>query len=291
MIKSMTGFGKEVIVFPNKTLVIEIRSVNSKNFDFFTRLPSWLREKDPEIRRLVQQILQRGKIELNINENANEGQSQVSINQFTLKKHYNTLVQTAHELGIEPRASWLSDMLRIPDVLISAEEGLNKEEWERIYTGIEKACHTLDNFRIQEGNSLMTDFELRVENIKSYQQHIIPFEQERIQQLRNRFSRDLSEVIDKSKIDLNRLEQEIIFYLEKLDITEEKVRLSQHLDYFLATINDEESQGRKLNFIGQEIGRELNTLGSKANHAQIQHLIVKMKDELEKIKEQMLNVI
>ncbi len=291
MIKSMTGFGKEVVAFPTKTIVIEIRSVNSKNFDFYTRMPSWLREKDPEIRRLVQLVLQRGKIELNINENAIEGQSQVTINQSTLKKHYNSLLQAASELGIEPQPNWLSDMLRIPDVLITAEEDLKNEEWEFILAGIEKACNNLDNFRAQEGNTLMKDFELRIESIRNFQKQIPAFEQERIQQIRGRFEKDLSNVMDKSKIDFNRLEQEIIFYLEKLDITEENVRLSQHLDYFMTTLNDDESQGRKLNFIGQEIGRELNTLGSKANHAQIQHLIVKMKDELEKIKEQMLNII
>lgn len=291
MIKSMTGFGKEVVAFPTKTIVIEIRSVNSKNFDFYTRMPSWLREKDPEIRRLVQLVLQRGKIELNINENAIEGQSQVTINQSTLKKHYNSLLQAANELGIEPQPNWLSDMLRIPDVLITAEEDLKNEEWEFILAGIEKACNNLDDFRAQEGNTLMKDFELRIESIRNFQKQIPAFEQERIQQIRGRFEKDLSNVMDKSKIDFNRLEQEIIFYLEKLDITEENVRLSQHLDYFMTTLNDDESQGRKLNFIGQEIGRELNTLGSKANHAQIQHLIVKMKDELEKIKEQMLNII
>lgn len=291
MIKSMTGFGKEVVAFPTKTIVIEIRSVNSKNFDFYTRMPSWLREKDPEIRRLVQLVLQRGKIELNINENAIEGQSQVTINQSTLKKHYNSLLQAASELGIEPQPNWLSDMLRIPDVLITAEEDLKNEEWEFILAGIEKACNNLDDFRAQEGNTLMKDFELRIESIRNFQKQIPAFEQERIQQIRGRFEKDLSNVMDKSKIDFNRLEQEIIFYLEKLDITEENVRLSQHLDYFMTTLNDDESQGRKLNFIGQEIGRELNTLGSKANHAQIQHLIVKMKDELEKIKEQMLNII
>jgi len=182
-------------------------------------------------------------------------------------------------------------LVRIPDVLIQKPEELNPDIWQNILQGIENAALALDNYRQQEGSSLQKDFSDRIHNIKKFQEEIPAFEELRIQHLKSRFEKDLSDVIDRSKIDENRLEQELIYYMEKLDITEEKVRLSQHLDYFLEILSEGHSQGKKLNFISQEIGRELNTLGSKANQAQIQHLIVRMKDELEKIKEQLLNIL
>jgi uncharacterized protein (TIGR00255 family) len=290
MIKSMTGFGKQNIFVSEKAIQIEIRSVNSKSFDFMSRMPAHFREKEPEIRRMIQQILHRGKIEININENAGESTS-VKINQQALKAHYLSMQSLAHDLGLKNSEDWLGALLRIPDVLVSNEEELDEKTWTLIFEGIEQAALSLDEFRRKEGAVLAEDFTNRIHQIKRMQEEIPAFEEERIVQLKARFEKNLSEVIDNSKMDENRLEQEIIYYLEKLDITEEKVRLAQHLDYFMETLNSGESQGKKLNFISQEIGRELNTLGSKANHAQIQRFIVQMKDELEKIKEQLLNIL
>ena len=291
MIKSMTGFGKDVVSLTGKTINIEIKSVNSKNFDFMSRVPSQYREKEPEIRSMIQSILVRGKIEFNLFENVGEDTSSLNINTQVLKKHFDSLQVVAGELGLQSSSDWLSALVRIPDVMIQQQEELNPELWQNVMQGIENATLALDNYRQQEGKSLEKDFRERIQNIKNYQDEIPAFEELRIQHLKSRFEKDLSDVIDKSKMDENRLEQELIYYMEKLDITEEKVRLSQHLDYFLDILNEGLSQGKKLNFISQEIGRELNTLGSKANQAQIQHLIVRMKDELEKIKEQLLNIL
>ncbi len=286
----MTGYGKQNIFVSHKAIQIEIRSVNSKSFDFSSRIPAHFREKEPEIRRQVQNILERGKVELSINENAGASNS-LQINTPALKKHFDTLQQVAEELGLENKQDWLSALLRVPDVMIPNEEELDENTWISIIEGIINAAHSLNDFREKEGGVLAQDFENRIANIQKYREEIPAYEEERIGQLKARFEKSLNDVIEKSKIDENRLEQEIIFYLEKLDITEEKVRLDQHLEYFLETMREGNSQGKKLNFIGQEIGRELNTLGSKANHAQIQRLIVQMKDELEKIKEQLLNIL
>jgi uncharacterized protein (TIGR00255 family) len=291
MIKSMTGFGKAIIEFPQKTINIEVRSVNSKNFDFMTRIPPQFREKEPEMRKLAQSILMRGKIELSLTETQGNAGSSVEINPVAMKKHYKAIEKIATELGLDNKSDILSAILRIPDVLVTAQHELNPDEWELIKKGITQAFEALDHFRQVEGTALKIDFEKRIQNIANFSEKVTAFEEGRIQQLRNRFEKDLTNMIDQNRIDRNRLEQEIIYYLEKLDITEEKVRLHQHLDYFTTTLNEELSQGKKLNFISQEIGRELNTLGSKANNAQIQQLVVNMKDELEKIKEQMLNII
>lgn len=286
----MTGYGKQSIFVSDKSYQIEIRSVNSKSFDFFSRMPAHFREKEPEIRRNIQNILNRGKIELSINENAGE-KNTLKINTIALKEHFETLRKVAGELHLQNSQDWLGDLLRVPDVLVPNEEELDEKNWKEILESILNAAHSLDAFRLQEGAVLAQDFSKRIRQIQKLQIEIPAYEEERIKHLKSRFEKNLSDVIDSSKIDENRLEQEIIYYLEKLDITEEKIRLSQHLEYFLETLNEDVSQGKKLNFISQEIGRELNTLGSKANHAQIQRLIVQMKDELEKIKEQLLNIL
>jgi uncharacterized protein (TIGR00255 family) len=286
----MTGYGKQNIFVSHKAIQIEIRSVNSKSFDFLSRIPAHLREKEPEIRRQVQNILERGKVELSINENAGTSTS-LQINTPALKKHFDTLQQVAEDLGLKSSQDWLSSLLRVPDVLVPNEEELDENTWSAILKGIISAAHSLDSFREKEGGVLAQDFENRIANIQKFREEIPAYEEERIGQLKARFEKSLNDVLDQSKIDENRLEQEIIFYLEKLDITEEKVRLDQHLKYFIETMREGSAQGKKLNFISQEIGRELNTLGSKANHAQIQRLIVQMKDELEKIKEQLLNIL
>ncbi len=287
----MTGFGKVVIELPNKTINIEIRSVNSKSFDFYTRIPPYFREKEPEMRKLAQNILNRGKVELSISETHNDQSSSVEINTAVMKKHYEAIKGVAQDLGLKTEADILGAIMRIPDVLHTAEQELDTTEWDKISQGVTDACLSMDAFRKTEGDALKKDFELRIEHIRNYKEEIVPFEESRITLLKRRFEKDLEKFLGQANVDRNRLEQEIIYYLEKLDITEEKVRLIQHLDYFLDTLNEDQSQGKKLNFIGQEIGRELNTLGSKANHAEIQKLVVKMKDELEKIKEQMLNIL
>lgn len=287
----MTGFGKAVVEFSNKTINIEVRSVNSKNFDFYARMPQHLRAKEPEMRKLAQTILSRGKIEISLSETQGEAGSSVGINTHAMKKHFNSIKAVADELGIKTNAEILGSIMRIPDVLIPEQIELDTEELDLIGKGVEKACLAMDEFRAKEGAALKIDFDARIEKIRIHQQEIKPFEESRVQHLKDKFEKNLSSVIDQSKIDQNRLEQEIMFYIEKLDITEEQVRLSQHLNYFTEVLNEDQSQGKKLNFIGQEIGRELNTLGSKANHAEIQKIIVNMKDELEKIKEQMLNIL
>ncbi len=287
----MTGFGKVVIELPNKTINIEIRSVNSKSFDFYTRIPPYFREKEPEMRKQAQNILNRGKVELSISETHNDQSSSVEINTAVMKKHYEAIKGVAKDLGLKTEADILGAIMRIPDVLHTAEQELDTTDWDKISQGVTDACLSMDAFRKTEGDALKKDFELRIEHIRNYKEEIVPFEESRITLLKGRFEKDLEKFLGQANVDRNRLEQEIIYYLEKLDVTEEKVRLIQHLDYFLDTLNEDQSQGKKLNFIGQEIGRELNTLGSKANHAEIQKLVVKMKDELEKIKEQMLNIL
>jgi len=287
----MTGFGKKVLEFDHKTISIEIRSVNSKAFDFYNRMPPQYREKETEMRKIAQTILGRGKVELHINETQSDQSSSVEINTAVMKKHYLAINGLAEEMGLNTQADILGAIMRIPDVLHSPQQELDVEEWSHITQGITAACNDMDAFRKTEGAALEEDFKLRIEKIRAYKEEIVPFEENRIVLLRARFEKDLEKFLGQANVDRNRLEQEIIYYLEKLDITEEKVRLIQHLDYFLSTMNEEQSQGKKLNFIGQEIGRELNTLGSKANHADIQQIVVKMKDELEKIKEQMLNIL
>jgi len=291
MIKSMTGYGKSVIELDNKTINIEVRSVNSKNFDFYTRIPAHFREKEAEIRKMAQSILSRGKIELSLNETKGQATSSVNINPLSIKKHYEVIKSVAEEVGLTTNSDILAAILQMPDVLMTEEKELDTDEWTLISEGVEKALEALNDFRIKEGTALEGDFITRIKNISDYQQDIRPFEEARITHLKTKFKKDISSVIERGKIDENRFEQEIMFYIEKLDITEEQVRLTQHLDYFLEVLKNEGIQGKKLNFIGQEIGRELNTLGSKANHAEIQKIIVNMKDELEKIKEQMLNIL
>jgi len=291
MIKSMTGFGKSVVELDNKTINIEVRSVNSKNFDFYTRIPAHFREKEAEIRKMAQNILSRGKIELSLNETKGHSVSSVNINPLAIKKHYEVIKLVAKDVGLTENSDILTAILQMPDILMSEKNELDTQEWGLISQGVKNALEALNDFRINEGAALENDFITRIKNIRTYQQEIRPFEEARIEHLKTKLKKDISSIIERGKIDENRFEQEIIYYIEKLDVTEEQVRLTQHLDYFTDVLNNEGTQGKKLNFIGQEIGRELNTLGSKANHAEIQKIIVNMKDELEKIKEQMLNIL
>ena len=271
MIKSMTGFGKTTVEVNNKKIIIEIKSLNSKQFDMNLRMPPLYREKEMEVRALVKEQLDRGKIDMIIYfDNAETGKNG-SINRPVVIEYFHQLVEI--------------------DTLQVKTEELEEEEWQALCDGINQALAAINNFRLQEGQALAKDIRHRVLLIQELASQVPPFEQQRIVSIRQRLQEKINEWTDITNIDQNRLEQEIVYYLEKLDITEEKVRLANHCKYFLETIEKEDAPGRKIGFIAQEMGREINTLGSKANDHDIQKLVVLMKDELEKIKEQSLNIL
>jgi uncharacterized protein (TIGR00255 family) len=287
MIKSMTGFGKASVSLKGRKISIEARSVNSKGMDTGFRLPTIYREKENEIRNLLSQKVKRGKIDISLSvETANE-EKIVLINRATFKMHYKELKSLCKELKIDDREILLA-ILRMPDVMKPEKEVLDEKEWKSIFSAIGKAVSEMDKFRISEGKSLEKDLRKRVDQILHLLSQVELLDVERIPFIREKIRKQVAELTD--KIDQNRFEQELIFYSEKLDITEEKVRLKTHCDYFLKTMNEEDC-GRKLGFISQEIGREINTIGSKANDAGMQKVVVQMKDELEKIKEQLNNVL
>lgn len=291
MLKSMTGFGKAVCEYGNKQFTIEIKSLNSKQLDLSTKIPSYYKEKEIEIRNLIAQKLGRGKVEYTMFfENLGE-ESKNSLNKEVIKSYYRQFHDITTELGYEKDISILTNMLRFPEILKIEKIEIGDEEWEVVRNGVKKALENLDEFRIQEGESLEKDISKRIYNISNLLSEVELYEKERINKVKNRLRNNLNEFIGEENIDENRFEQELIFYLEKLDITEEKIRLENHCNYFLENINEEISVGKKLGFISQEIGREINTLGSKANDANIQKLVIRMKDELEKIKEQLMNVL
>lgn len=292
MIKSMTGFGKTTVEVNNKKIIIEIKSLNSKQFDMNLRMPPLYREKEMEVRALVKEQLDRGKIDMIIYfDNAETGKNG-SINRPVVIEYFHQLVEIAGQLGIEPdKNGLLQTVMRFPDTLQVKNEELEEEEWQALCDGINQALTAINNFRLQEGQALAKDIRHRVLLIQELASQVPPFEQQRIVSIRQRLQEKINEWTDITNIDQNRLEQEIVYYLEKLDITEEKVRLANHCKYFLETIEQEDAPGRKIGFIAQEMGREINTLGSKANDHDIQKLVVLMKDELEKIKEQSLNIL
>lgn len=292
MIKSMTGFGKTTVEVNNKKIIIEIKSLNSKQFDMNLRMPPLYREKEMEVRALVKEQLDRGKIDMIIYfDNAETGKNG-SINRPVVIEYFHQLVEIAGQLGIEPdKNGLLQTVMRFPDTLQVKTEELEEEEWQALCDGINQALTAINNFRLQEGQALAKDIRHRVLLIQELASQVPPFEQQRIVSIRQRLQEKINEWTNITNIDQNRLEQEIVYYLEKLDITEEKVRLANHCKYFLETIEKEEAPGRKIGFIAQEMGREINTLGSKANDHDIQKLVVLMKDELEKIKEQSLNIL
>ncbi len=291
MIKSMTGYGKAIVSLPNKSIVIEIKALNSKYFDFVSRIPSLYKEKEPIIRTLLNGILERGKIELSMLTENKSGDTSVKVDQAAADAYLKQVKELQNELNLPDDPNLLSTLLKMPDVLSSPMEDLDEEEWLAIEIGLNQAAVKLDAFRISEGDVLLKDFSKRIELIREYSEAVVPFEEPRIELLRTRFKKNLYSLAEESTFDTNRFEQELIYYIEKLDITEEKVRLARHLDYFIETLNDGGTNGKKLNFIAQEIGREINTIGSKANSADIQKLVVMMKDELEKIKEQLSNIL
>lgn len=291
MIKSMTGFGKAEFEVNNKKITIEIKSLNSKQADINTRIPAIYREKDIEIRRLLMDVLVRGKIDLNIYvENLGDA-SNSRINEPILVSYYKHLKEISAGLNLQADIHTLHAAMRLPDVVKTEYETLDEQEWEIISKNIRKALADIERFRIQEGVALENDIAGNVENISRLLEEVVPYEQQRIENIKTRLSENLENLQLKGNVDENRFEQELLFYLERLDINEEKVRLANHCEYFIETLKEVESNGKKLAFISQELGREINTIGSKANDKNIQRIVVQMKDHLERIKEQLLNVL
>lgn len=289
MLKSMTGFGKAIKEFPDKTVSVEIRSLNSKGVDLSLRLSSTYRDKEHEIKSDITKLLERGKIDLSVYVETKKQEAPVEINTELAKLYYSKLKELAKELN-ESESNLLTQVLKMPDVLKSERKEPNENDWTEIKEVITEAITNLNNFRADEGKSIEKDFETRLNIIENCLEKIKDHDAARIQNIKDRIRKNLEDAVSSDKIDNNRFEQELIYYIEKLDINEEKVRLKTHLDYFMKTMK-EPSGGRKLNFIAQEIGREVNTIGSKANDAEMQKLVVLMKDELEKIKEQTNNVL
>jgi len=290
MIQSMTGFGKGVVELPTKKVTIEIKSLNSKQLDFFTRIPSIYREKEMEIRSMLSQTLERGKIEFIVNVENIGTEMDVKINASMVECYKNQIEKIADTLNINKPVEWFPTLLRLPDVIKTEMAGADEEEWKQVFKAINEALGKLCEFRIQEGQMLSQLFEQKIANITGLLKQIEPFEKERLEKVRLRITENLQKIPD-VQVDANRLEQEMIYYIERLDINEEKIRLVNHLNYFMETLNSGHGQGKKLGFIAQEIGREINTMGSKSNHAEMQQIVVQMKDELEQIKEQVLNVL
>ena len=284
MIQSMTGFGKAIGQISGKKITIEIRSLNSKGLDLNARIASVFREKELTIRKLVSTALKRGKVDINIYAEVTGVESAAGINMELVKAYLEQLEVLSRET--DNSGDLIAAVMRMPDVIGSSKNEISEEEWGFLKDLIVEALEKLESFRIQEGTSISKDFEQRLVEIEKSMKEIEPHEQRRILSLRERLLKGLEGV----EIDSNRYEQEVIFYIEKLDINEEKVRLANHLKYFRETMNEKNS-GKKLGFIAQEIGREINTLGSKSNYAPIQQHVIQMKDELEKIKEQVGNTL
>ncbi len=288
----MTGFGKATNEYLEKKITVEIKSLNSKQSDISTRIPVQYREKELLIRNEVYQKLNRGKIDVSIWVEGSENDKNIQLNEGLILDYYNQLEKISKKIGRSlDNEQVLQLIMRLPDVMKAELKELDENEWNSIFQTVQNALIELDIFRTQEGNVLEKDFYNRIEIINHLLSEIEPFENERIVKIRERINQNLNEYIESKQIDNNRLEQEIILYIEKLDITEEKVRLKNHCSYFIMTMEKEEYAGKKLGFIVQEIGREINTIGSKANHVEIQKIVVQMKDELEKIKEQLLNIL
>jgi uncharacterized protein (TIGR00255 family) len=291
MIKSMTGFGKAEFEINNKKITIEIKSLNSKQIDINTRTPAIYREKDITIRKTLSEKLTRGKIDFNIYVENLGDESNSKINEPILKGYYHHLSKISHDLKLSVDHSTLQATMRLPDVVKTDYETLDEKEWETIYVNILKALDDINDFRKKEGQALGADIIGNVNNINKLLKEIEPFEKQRIDALKVRLTDSLEGLRLNGNVDENRFEQELIFYLEKLDINEEKVRLANHCEYFFETLKQKGSSGKKLGFISQEIGREINTIGSKANETNIQRIVVQMKDHLERVKEQLLNVL
>ncbi len=287
----MTGYGKAIAETPQKKVTIEIKSLNSKQLDLNTKVPWHYKEKEPEIRNLISQRLDRGKIDFSIYCDMIDDEVVTVINKSAVRNYYNQFKEIAAELKIDLDDQIFTAIMKLPDTLKTEKPEMSEAEWEIVRNQINESVTMLDLYRIEEGNSIMTDLRKCIAKILSFLETVQTFEAGRITKIREKLMSLLEENLGPEKVDKNRFEQEIIFYLEKYDINEEKVRLKTHCDYFVETISTPAPNGKILNFIAQEIGREINTIGSKANDASIQKLVVMMKDELEKIKEQTLNVL
>ena len=286
MIQSMTGFGKATMQLPTKKITVEVKSLNSKGLDLSVRMPSVYREMELGLRTQIATALERGKVDFSIFIESTSDQTSTKVNVPIVQEYMNQL----KAVYVYADAIELMKMaVRMPDALKTERDEIDEKDWATIQIAIDESLANILGFRKDEGQSLEKEFQLRIGNIRNYMNQALALDSERVQAIKDRLQNAISEL--KVTIDENRFEQELIYYLEKLDITEEKVRLTNHLDYFLETINGTEANGRKLGFITQEMGREINTMGSKANHSQMQKLVVMMKDELEKIKEQVLNVL
>lgn len=283
----MTGFGKAVLQLPAKKITIEVKSLNSKQMDMNVRTPSLYREKEPEIRQLVATECQRGKVDLNFYCDITGAEKAPKVNAPLVKEYVRQLKQIMSDSDVQ--GDILAAVMRLPDVTQAAEDKVDEEEWVHIKSTVNEALERLSEFRAAEGKTLQNELQDRIDNIRQRMEATAPYEEDRVQRIKEKLQRGLAELNEKP--DENRYEQELIYYLEKLDITEEKVRLKSHLDYFEELMKEGGAIGKKLGFISQEMGREINTLGSKANHAGMQKLVVEMKDELEKIKEQVLNIL
>ncbi len=292
MLISMTGYGKAEVEFGSKKIIAEIRSLNSKQLDLNVRLPQIYREIEMEIRSLISQQLVRGKVDFQVTYEDSTDSTAVPINGDIFASYYNQLTQISDKHNIDINGEpILQTILRLPDVLKVQKDETTDAEWNAVKEATGKVLEQIIKFRVQEGNVLEKDILMRVDLILSLLEKVEPFERQRINDVRSRLIDNLNGISKDIKLDSDRFEQEVIYYLEKLDVTEEKVRLRNHCKYFIDTVNLDEPVGRKLGFIAQEMGREINTLGSKANNADIQKLVVMMKDELEKIKEQSLNIL
>jgi len=286
MIQSMTGFGKSSLQLASKKITVEVKSLNSKGLDLNVRIPSVYREMELGLRNEVAARLERGKIDLSVYIELTGEQTSTKINVPIVQAYMQQMKAVLPEAD---ETELMKMAVRMPDALKTEREEIDENDWVEIQKVIQEALANIAQFRVDEGVSLHKEFSLRIGNIRSYMQEALQLDPERVQAIKDRLQTAIAEL--QVQVDENRFEQELIYYLEKLDITEEKVRLTNHLDYFIETLNGSEANGRKLGFITQEMGREINTMGSKANHATMQKLVVQMKDELEKIKEQVLNVL
>ena len=286
MIQSITVYGKATLQLPTKKITVEVKSLNSKGLDLNVRIPSLYREMELGLRTQIAAALERGKVDFSIYIENTAEQTSTKVNVPIVKAY----IAQLREIYADADETELMKMaVRMPDTLKVEREEIDLNEWAQIKKSIDESLNNIRSFRKDEGLSLEKEFQLRIANIRQYMNDTLALDPERIQNIKDRLQTAISEL--EANVDQNRFEQELIYYLEKLDITEEKVRLTNHLDYFLETLNGTEANGRKLGFITQEMGREINTMGSKSNHAQMQKLVVMMKDELEKIKEQVLNVL
>lgn len=289
MIKSMTGFGKAIGELQERKVTVEIKSLNSKQMDLSVRMPNIYKEYEMPLRNYLNNTLERGKVDFLLYTESINGETSNSINQSVVESYYKQICNSAEKLGVEVPKDWFTTLLRMPDVMKYEVQEVDSEEWSEVQKIVEEAVAKLNDFRKQEGQMLEELFKTKIANIKNLLISVDQFDADRIEKIRTRITESMESLnVDYDK---NRLEQELIYYIEKLDVNEEKSRLNNHLKYFIETLKNGAGQGKKLGFITQEIGREINTLGSKANNAEMQQIVVQMKDELEQIKEQVLNVL